>query len=268
MAVAATGPVPGPKVQTRSTRGYGTQPTPSHRFHMLHGVRALLCDLDDTLFDRTSAFSTWAAKYAEASGADAGFVAWMIAEDARGYRPRLELWEAIRRRLDLDEPAEELVRHYQRSCGSMATCAPEVLDALGRARAAGWKIGIVTNGDAFQHVKITAAGLEAHVDAICVSETEGCRKPDPRLLRLAASRCGVSMEGAWMVGDSAEADIGAANAAGIDSIWLSLGRAWHLTDYRPSAVATNFSEAVDLILGTTSQAEETVAHFGDHRRTH
>ena len=190
----------------------------------LSAVPLSCCDLDDTLYDRTSAFATWAVKYASAHGADDDFAAWLVAEDEHGHRDRLQLFEAVRRRLDLGTGAVELVEQCRASFSAQARCMAEVLDALGRARAAGWRIAVVTNGHAVQQVKITAAGLDSLVDAVCVSEIEGRRKPDPYLLELAARRSGASLEGAWMIGDSAEADMGAAHAAGIDSVWLHLGR--------------------------------------------
>ncbi len=52
----------------------------------------------------------------------------------------------------------------------------------------------------------------AYVDAVCVSEVEGCRKPDPRILRIAAEKCTMTLHDAWLVRDDGPADIGAAKA--------------------------------------------------------
>lgn len=205
------------------------------------------CDLDDTLYDRTNAFAAWAAEYATAMGADSDFAAWLIAEDRRGYRDRMGLFEAVRRRLGLEVSAASLVESCRASFCSKARCTRDTLDALGRARAAGRRIAVVTNGHAVQQAKVDAAGLDRLVDAVCVSGIEGCRKPDPYLLELAAGRVGASLEGAWMVGDSPEADVGVAQAAGIDSVWLHLGRPWPPKEFSPTAVAGSFTEAVELV---------------------
>jgi len=55
--------------------------------------------------------------------------------------------------------------------------------------------------------------------------------------RPAAERAGVRLLDSWMIGDSAENDIGAATAAGVSNVWLSRGRVWPLSDFRPNAEA-------------------------------
>jgi hypothetical protein len=59
-----------------------------------------------------------------------------------------------------------------------------------------------------------------------ISETVGHRKPDPAIFAAAAETAGCSLNGAWMIGDSPQADIGGASAAGISSVWISAGRPW------------------------------------------
>ena len=52
------------------------------------------------------------------------------------------------------------------------------------------------------------AQIEPHDDAVVVTSHEGFAKPDPRVFRLAAKRAGATLDGAWVVGESAErADI-------------------------------------------------------------
>lgn len=53
-----------------------------------------------------------------------------------------------------------------------------------------------------------------------------------------------------MIGESAEADMRGAAAIGARGVWLSQGRDWPLDDLRPVAIATTFSEAVDVVLAT------------------
>ena len=120
--------------------------------------------------------------------------------------------------------------------------------ALASACGHGWSIAIVTNGPDTQHDKIHHAGLEPLVDAWCVSSAEGHWKPDARLLEIAAARCDLTLEGAWMIGDNPDSDIGAANAAGIQSVWLRHGRTWPREDFAPTHVADSFPEAVEMVL--------------------
>jgi len=210
----------------------------------------LLCDLDDTILDRSATFLTWAREYAQIHHQDGAFVGWLIGEDERGYRPRPDFWASVKSRLGLSDPVEYLIGAYRSRLGELTTCAPDVIDALKQAREASWSIAIVTNGDLFQHQKIAAAHLGPYVDSVCISDVEGFRKPDRRLLDLAALRCASSLEGAWMIGDDAENDIGAAVATGIDSVWLTMGRTWERPDFRPTFTANSFSEGVKRVRAT------------------
>ncbi|HZS34859.1 MAG TPA: HAD-IA family hydrolase, partial [Methylomirabilota bacterium] len=125
---------------------------------------------------------------------------------------------------------------------------PGLHAALETLRAAGWKIGIVTNGPPSQHTKIANLELGDLVDGICVSADVGVDKPDRHIFDLAARRCDAALEG-WMVGDSPDTDIAGGHAAGLRTIWLDRGRPWQRTDLVPDAVVTTIDEAVRLITG-------------------
>ncbi len=55
-------------------------------------------------------------------------------------------------------------------------------------------------------------------------------KPDPLIFRTAAERAGVTLEGAWMVGDNLDADIAGAHGVGARSVWVK--RDWDWMTYR------------------------------------
>ena len=57
----------------------------------------------------------------------------------------------------------------------------------------------------------------------------------------------MTLDGAWMIGDNADADIGAAHAAGIRSVWLRHGRPWPREDFAPTYEADSFPEAVEMV---------------------
>lgn len=138
---------------------------------------------------------------------------------------------------------------YYREFNGLFSCDAAVLAALAAARGAGWRVAIVTNGSPAQEDKMAAAGLAGVVDTWCVSSIEGTRKPEPRLLEIASQRCGEPLASAWMVGDSPEADIGAADAAGIRSVWIRHGRTWPAgLGFAPTLEADSFPEAVGLVL--------------------
>jgi len=81
-------------------------------------------------------------------------------------------------------------------------------------------------------------------------EGAGIRKPDPQIFHLAAAQAGQSLKGAWMIGDSAEADIGGARNAGLPGVWLHRGRPWPLDRFQPDHTVGNFARAVEVVLAT------------------
>jgi putative hydrolase of the HAD superfamily len=211
-------------------------------------VPLLLCDMDDTLLDRAGTFQRWVTGFLDQRDAEASHAGWFIEQDRQGRRPRAELFSAAKQRLGLPEAVEDLVAAFYRDFAAMFQLDPAVASALARARRSGWRIAIVSNGTPAQEPKIFASGLDAAVDAWCISGIEGCWKPQVRLLEIAAQRCAVPLAQAWMIGDSPEADIGGAWAAGIPSVWLRHDRAWPLPDFAPTLEADSFPEAVDLVL--------------------
>lgn len=206
----------------------------------------LLCDLDETVLDRSGTFLRWATGFAAERGLGPEALDEILAEDGGGYRDREEFASALTMRYQFPEPFR--AGDFMASFAPMFRCEPSTREALLAARSDGWKIAIVTNGGPGQMAKVRAAELEPLVDVICISDVEGCRKPDPRLLRIAAERAQAGLDGSWVIGDNADADIGAANAAGIDSVWMRLGRCWDLPGYRPTAEADSFAEAVGIAL--------------------
>jgi putative hydrolase of the HAD superfamily len=126
-----------------------------------------------------------------------------------------------------------------------------VAQALRRARAAGWVPFVVTNGTvAQQERKLRHTGLDSEVAGWVISEGAGVRKPDPRIFRLAAAQAQLPLDGAWMIGDSAEADIGGARNAGLPGVWLRRGRTWPLAGFRAAHTAGTFADAVGIVLGS------------------
>lgn len=122
------------------------------------------------------------------------------------------------------------------------------LTALDRARALGWTICVVTNGDRPQLAKIERSGLAPHIDACVLSDEVGHRKPDPEIFHIAARQTGCTLTGAWMIGDMPATDIAGATAAGLPSVWISNGQEWPDVDFQPTATAPTAAEAIELVL--------------------
>lgn len=86
------------------------------------------------------------------------------------------------------------------------------------------------------------------VDAVCVSEEVGARKPDPRIFDEAARRCDTELAG-WMIGDSPTVDVAGGRAAGLRTAWLHRGREWDpAVGATPDLVVDSVTTAVQALL--------------------
>jgi putative hydrolase of the HAD superfamily len=213
-------------------------------------VPLLLVDLDDTLIDRAGAFGRWAREFASARGGSAADARWLVAADRDGLEPRERLAVIISERFGLGERGEAgLVAELRGGLVRQVIPDGAVTRALRDARAAGWVPFVVTNGTVEQQErKLRHAGLDREVAGWVISEGAGIRKPDPGIFQFAAVRAGQSLHGAWMIGDSAEADISGARNAGLPGVWLHRGRPWPLTAFQPGHTAGSFPRAVRIVL--------------------
>ncbi|MFJ8625816.1 HAD family hydrolase [Kitasatospora sp. NPDC093550] len=214
----------------------------------------LLFDLDNTLLPRDAAFRAWAQDFLSEHDLPPGDLDWFVTIDGGGYVPRSTVLSAVRRRYGLDVSADFLLAHYRRGINSHIHCPPRHVEALRAARAAGWTLGIVSNGGTRPQLeKIRRTGLGPLVDGWVISEEADCLKPDPLIFETAARRCGIAPTGdwaahTWMIGDHAPADIAGAELTGLRSVWLHHGRPWAESGYRPTLKAAGLPEAVGQVL--------------------
>ena len=208
----------------------------------------LLLDLDDTLLERTAAYAQWARAFAAGLGAGGDAAAWLVALDAGGLAPREDVAAEITGRFGA-AAGSDLVDRIRRGLVEHIDPDPAVPSALAAARDAGWTPVVVTNGSTRQQErKLPVTGLAGLVAGWVISEAAGVRKPDPRIFREAARRAGQDLDGAWMVGDSAVADIGGAHRLGLRSAWVRRSRTWPITEYAPTLTAETGPEAIRAIL--------------------
>jgi len=214
-------------------------------------VRVALFDLDNTLVDRQDAYRRWAESFVAERGLETEAVRWLCAADDDGFARREDVFAGVRARWGLAESVEHLLSNYRKSYPSFFAPDNQVSAALDRLRQAGWKIGVVTNGPASQHMKLERAGLVGLVDACCVSDEVGSAKPDRGIFEEALLRCGArssSKDSVVMVGDTPAPDIGGGRAMGFRTIWIQRGRVWPLTEYAPDTSVGSVVQAVDQLL--------------------
>ena len=182
-------------------------------------------DLDDTLIALTPAFRRFAQDFATGYALPEDAEEWLV-EAWSPYQHRGEFFGRVRERYGLAESVEDLWRLYRTRMPEFVELRDEVRDGLAALRRAGWRLGIVTNGEADNQLgKIERTGLDRLVDSVAVSGALGVRKPDAEIFRIAAEGAGCALaDGGWMVGDNPHADVGGGAAAGLRTIWIDRGR--------------------------------------------
>jgi YjjG family noncanonical pyrimidine nucleotidase len=206
-------------------------------------VRAVLFDLDDTLFDHHACAR---AALEAVHSAHACFNGLPFDEFERQHARFLEELHlaVLDGRLGIDAAREERFRRLFHAAGVAAD------EALLQATAAAYReryltarraidgaatllphvrrrarVGIVSNHllDE-QQQKLRHCGLDGHIDALVVSEEVGVSKPHPKIFEVALDRVGVRADEAVMIGDSWSADIVGALTVGIRPIWFNRHR--------------------------------------------
>ena len=203
-------------------------------------VRAVLLDLDDTVFDHhhSSRSALQAVHRRHAPLAAVPFERFeqehvrileefhqqvlfgrIGLDDARVERFR-RLFEVAGRDVETEQAraAAAMYRAEYQAARRAVAGAAELLQAI-RLRA---RVGIVSNnllGE--QQEKLRYCELAPHVDELIVSEQVGVMKPDPEIFRVALERLGAAPAEAVMVGDSWAADVDGARRAGVRAIWFN-----------------------------------------------
>jgi putative hydrolase of the HAD superfamily len=199
--------------------------------------------------DRAGAFHAWGSRFLAGIGAPPYDVDWLVDADADGLTSRWDLADAIRDRYRLRESALDLIEELHDGMIDSIRLDPMVGAALRIAADAGWIPVIVTNGETrSQEAKIRKSGLDRYVADWVVSQEVDCQKPNPRIFEIAAERVRMRLRGAWMIGDSPEADIGGAATIGIPSVWIHRGRQWTERRFGPTRIAEGAIQAVAAVL--------------------
>ena len=195
--------------------------------------RAVLFDLDNTLYDREAAFGRWADAYLRETlhltdAGEARRVRTLITEmDADGYGSKAAIFEHLHALYpalpgvparSVDIFFDEFIAHITPEAETET-----LLDALADARL---PFGVITNGSARQWRKIENLGLARRTDCLFVSETFGGKKPDRAIFEAAAAHLGVAPARTLFVGDNPTIDVLGAQAAGMKAAWLHRGYPW------------------------------------------
>ena len=205
-------------------------------------VRAVLFDLDDTLFDHTHATRKALARL---RADEQSLASWTTAELEARHSEVLELLhlDVLTGSLSIDAAREERFRRLLAAAGADGLTAgrasalaslyrdsylgawqavPGATALLASVKRAGLTVAVVTNNlTAEQRRKIDGVGLAPYVDQLITSEAIGVMKPDVGIFRAALDAVGVVADEAVVVGDAWPIDIAGARAAGIRAVWFN-----------------------------------------------
>jgi len=204
-------------------------------------IKAILFDLDDTLFDHRHAvleslkdvqaefqcFRKYSLDEFEAMHSDVlerihlndVLSGKMNIDEARAARFRL-LFDTAGQPVNSDEhwTASRTYRKRYMTTKRAVEGAAELLSGLhGKA-----KLAIVSNNLLSEQIpKLNELDFEKYFDVLVTSAEAGVAKPDKRIFEIALEKLSVSPDEAVVIGDSFDKDIVGAHNAGIRSIWLN-----------------------------------------------
>jgi len=202
-------------------------------------VDAIIFDLDDTLLDRRASVDSYLAAFAARLGlapdVAAAYRTLFIQIENAGYTPRGIVFDALSTEFPMCGSSESLLADWRERAFADCRFMESAADVLAAARRAGYRTGIITNGQSeFQRAKLRSLDLESKVDVVLVSGEEGMHKPAAELFHRAAERLGVPTERCLYVGDNPVNDVGGATAAGMHAIWLEADLPWPSDMTRPT----------------------------------
>ncbi|MBI2685684.1 MAG: HAD-IA family hydrolase [Acidobacteria bacterium] len=116
--------------------------------------------------------------------------------------------------------AETLLNDYRAGFPSACVLFLDAAQTLSSLRAAGLKLGLITNGSVrMQGAKLTCLALAPMFDTILISDAEGISKPEREIFDRALGRLNVNPAHAVFVGDHPDVDVAGARAAGMRAVW-------------------------------------------------
>jgi len=123
----------------------------------------------------------------------------------------------------------------------LSAVQPSTLDVLDALRAAGYRLGLVSNATADTAEAWPGSALAARFDVAVFSFEAGVAKPDPRIYLAATTALGARPAECYYVGDGADSELVGAAALGMTVI-----RTTQYSDSDPSWPGTTITSLADL----------------------
>jgi len=237
----------------------------------------VLLDLGDTM---ARADPSWRDVYATVFGAygitvtadafEAAFrAAWQDwahdgpfeATEAASFERLMALDRRVFERLGHADLPEAFFRDVERAFRQRSAyhVFPDTIPALRSMRAAGLRLGVISNWGWAAPELLVALDLARYFEVLSVSARVGYQKPHPAIFRHALEQLGVPPEAAIHVGDDPAADVAGARAVGIEPVLIHRAGRVHPpigwdTPADGAIVIADLAELLDL-LGIARPAE-------------
>lgn len=194
-----------------------------------------LFDLDNTMTDRPRSIRAFAQRFLEHFGPALGeeipletLDIIMQEGDQLGYRPKSYMFVDLYARLPwtINLTVETIADFWYAESSACMQPRDGLHTLLEKLVQAGWKVGVITNGETtVQNKTLDALNIRPYLQTVLISEEVNMEKPGAEIFHAALNA--LSSDKGWYVGDHPENDIIGAARAGLTPIWLrTSGHPW------------------------------------------
>jgi putative hydrolase of the HAD superfamily len=202
----------------------------------LMAIRAILLDLDDTLYAERDFFLSGLGAIADWMGqGDTPRTARLIAElnadvatnGRQGVINRISVPPELPP--DTADSWRLALLHIYRTHKPILRAFDDVVPFLLQARKLGYRLALITDGKScVQWNKLTSLGLDRHCDAIIVTDDIDAPKPSTKPFLLAGRLLGVAADNCVYIADDPSKDFFGPHRLGMASMQLTRGLEWPL----------------------------------------
>ena len=227
-------------------------------------IKAVVFDLDHTLFDRYATLALTPPMFREKYGFTDGVTDEYFAEQI-SWADRQYVhygWEKIfaylvSKNIFVNVPEYEEYKEFLLECFSKVAVKYEFsAPMLEKLHSMGIKTGLITNGrHHIQTSKLRMLGLENSFDEIVISGDTPYQKPDERIFKLAAERLGIETSEMMFVGDHPKSDVDGSRNAGCVSVWVKTTGTWVFPEIEKPEICVETVAEIPEIVERINNAE-------------